>query len=174
MHLSVTFSVRDAILTDVEAFRAVGHASWRDTYTGLMPQDYIEHGLSEWWSSEAIARAIQSVEHIALVAETGSEVVGVAQTSPNRDGQSATLWKLYVRKPHRGKGIGSALIAETARRLPPAVDTLFTEYLTANEPAARFYTCMGFVFDHKEQDAFNGQIVRSTYVKRRLPPRPTP
>lgn len=84
------------------------------------------------------------------------------------DDKSAILWKLYVLKEHRGKGIGTALIEESIRHLPSGIEVYYTEYDIKNERAAAFYASRGFVVDKIEESDFKDELIVSVYVKRFL------
>jgi ribosomal protein S18 acetylase RimI-like enzyme len=159
--------IRPALARDIEGIQAVGRSAWRDTYTGLFPEEYIQHALEEWWSSDYLREALESEGQFLLVAEEEPQIVGVAE-SQVLDGRRAILWKLYVLKEHRGQGIGSALIEESIGRLPAGIEALYTEYDSQNEGAAAFYASRGFVFDRREELDFQGTPVVSIYVKRVL------
>jgi ribosomal protein S18 acetylase RimI-like enzyme len=159
--------VRRAVENDIEGIQAVGTSAWWDTYPGLFPDGVIEQNLERWWSGERLKQAIESEEHIVLVAEEGQDVVGVAH-SQIRDDNSAILWKLYVLKEHRGRGVGTSLIEETIKQLPSQIATFYTEYHSENKRAAAFYASRGFVFDRTEEGDFHGTPTVSIYVKRFL------
>jgi ribosomal protein S18 acetylase RimI-like enzyme len=159
--------IRRAAERDIEGIRAVGTSARWDTFQGLFPDEYIEQSLERWWSGEYLKQAIKSEEHIVLVAEEGQDVIGVAQTQM-RDDNSAMLWKLYVLKEHRGRGIGTSLIEESIRQFPSQIETYYTEYHSENKRAAAFYASRGFVFDRAEEGDFHGTPAVTIYAKRFL------
>jgi GNAT superfamily N-acetyltransferase len=159
--------VRRAVENDIEGIQAVGTSAWWDTYPGLFPDEFIEQNLARWWAAERLKQAIESEEHIVLVAEEDEDVIGVAHTQI-RDDNSAILWKLYVLKEHRGRGVGTALVEESIKQFPPQVETYYTEYHSENRRAAAFYASRGFVFDRTKEDDFHGIPAVTVYVKRFL------
>jgi ribosomal protein S18 acetylase RimI-like enzyme len=159
--------IRPAVMKDIEGVEAVGRSAWRDAYTGLFSEDYVQQALAQWWSADYLKGAIESAQHIVLVAEEHRQVIGVAE-SEILDEKSAILWKLYVLKEHRGKGVGTALIEESMRYLSSGIEVYYTEYYRQNERAAAFYASQGFVFDKMETEDYQGVPVESVYVKRAL------
>lgn len=160
--------IRAATFNDIEAIRSLGADVWREVYSTLLPEGYIESALAQWWSSEHFQNAITDSNQIVLVAESATELIGVAQTAILQPTE-AMLWKLYVRSGWRNKGLGRRMIEETIRRLPPEVAVLRTEYYAANERAGMFYRKLGFVFDFIEESSYQGQKVRSAYLRLALP-----
>ncbi len=159
--------IRRAVENDIGGIQAIGRSAWWDTYTGLFPEEYIEQNLERWWSGEYLKQAIESEEHIVLVAEEGRDFIGVAETQI-RDDNSAILWKLYVLIEHRGHGVGTSLIEESIKQFPSQIETYYTEYHSENKGAAAFYALRGFVFDKTEEHDFLGTATVSIYVKRFL------
>ena len=159
--------IRPAAEKDVDSIQAVGRSAWRDTYAGLLPAEYIDRALEQWWSRSYLTKAIQSQQHILLVAEENDKIIGVAE-SQILDDKSAILWKLYVLKEHRRRGLGTSLVEESIRRLPSGSETYGTEYNSENKGAAAFYASQGFVFDRTEELDFGGRRIVSVYVKRAL------
>jgi ribosomal protein S18 acetylase RimI-like enzyme len=159
--------IRRAVESDIEGIQVVGRSAWWDTYTGLFPKEVIEQNLERWWSGEYLKQAVESEDHIILVAEEGGEIIGVAETQI-RDDNSAILWKLYVLKEHRGTGVGTSLIEESIKQLPSQVEAYYTEYHSGNRRAAAFYASRGFVFDKTEEGNSQGTPNVSIYVKQSL------
>jgi GNAT superfamily N-acetyltransferase len=89
--------------------QAVERSAWHDTYTGLFSEEYIEQALEQWWSSDYLRGAVEAEGGVLLVAEEEQQIIGVAE-SQVLDERRAILWKLYVLKAQRGKGVGSARV----------------------------------------------------------------
>jgi GNAT superfamily N-acetyltransferase len=159
--------IRRAVKSDIWKIQAVGTSAWRDTYSDLLPESYIEAALARWWCEEYLTPVIESEEHILLVAVEAGHVIGVAETQI-LDEQRAILWKLYVLKHHRGKGVGTSLIEESVQRLPSRIEVYYTEYYDFNHQAAAFYGARGFLFDRAEELDVRGTPIVSIYVKRFL------
>lgn len=167
----MTPTLRAAALADIPAILEVGRSACADTYTALTPPGYVAYLLDSYWAPEAFARAIHSEQdHLLVAVGADGQVAGLVEVQEH-DEHSASMWKLYVRRPARGQGVGRALVAAALDRLSPSVTTLWTEYLTRNTRAGRFYAAQGFVFDREEVETFAGEAIAYTYVKRPRAPR---
>ena len=130
--------IRPATTADIPAIITIGHRTWPQTYAFAGP-DYIAHGLTTWWSPEAVERSLHNTT--VLIAENDNGPLGTG----NIDLRAATamIWKLYVVPEAQGTGAGSALLTELVRLAADAPVRL--EYTHGNERAARFYATHGFV-----------------------------
>ena len=149
---------------DGKAF--VHYTAWRETYTGLMPEEYL--------AGRSLERQRQRTYENpgnTLVAIADGQVVGFACYYPNaRDFVSvkpaAEIGALYVLKAYQRRGIGTALMRACISRMPPLPTALFV--LRGNEKAIRFYEKNGFAFtgNHLEQTVTGGTLVELEMVRR--------
>ncbi|MFC9503461.1 GNAT family N-acetyltransferase [Streptomyces sp. NPDC057002] len=131
---------------------------WQSAYRGLIPQAYLD-GMSPAEDAERrrtyFAQADDSV--VNLVAEdAGGELVGWACHGPYRDGEvrteDAELYAVYVHPEHLGRGVGRALLVESAERCSRAGHgRLLLWVLKENGRARRFYERAGFDADGAEE-----------------------
>lgn len=137
--------IRSAEVSDIPAIQAVGAAAWRSKYHGLLPDDYIEGAISEWWSESTLKMAIVSPENSAVVAEQDGQIIGIliGQIRPI-EGGSARLYRTYVHPRHFRKGVGRALWQAYRERLQPGIKQLYTGVIAINEQARGFYRSLGF------------------------------
>lgn len=135
-------SIRVATEADIPGIRAVGAAAWRDTYTGLVPDGYIEAGLAQGWTHEHFAQSLANPSYRVHVAEEEGRVVGVAQAALDTAG-TGHLWRLYLLRETRGRGVGRALWAATIAAFAPAPARWETSVIAGN-PALAFYARLGF------------------------------
>ncbi|MEV8372021.1 N-acetyltransferase [Kribbella sp. NPDC056861] len=133
--------VRRAELDDVEAVRAVGLKTWPVAYDGLVSDEFMQHGLAEWWSVQAVERSID--KGITLVAVADDEQV-VGMVGLGQEQGFWVMWKLYVLPEYQGQGVGKALLDAAIAALPRGVDQLLLDVLVTNEPAIGFYRKNGF------------------------------
>jgi len=140
--------IRAAEPDDARAIAAVHVASWRATYHGLLPDDFLA-GLALAPREAQWARALAAPpdERGVWVAtdDTGA-VLGFASGGPERGGDAAypgELYALYLLPEAQGRGRGrrlfGAVAADLARRGFPA---LLLWVLDGN-PACRFYAHLG-------------------------------
>lgn len=167
MHHKNKIQISTALIDDIEAIQSVGRSAWWDTYAEFRSEEYILFALETWWSKDYLKKAIESDGNTILVAKEQRQIVGVLESQVLNQ-QSAIIWKLYVPREHRRKGIGKLLIDECIKRFPSGTEVCYTEYDSQNENAASFYGSQGFIFDKTEQGNFRGEAIVSIYVKRYL------
>ncbi|MEV6108644.1 GNAT family N-acetyltransferase [Streptomyces sp. NPDC051940] len=160
--MSTAIVIREAVLSDTEAVRAVGLAAWPPTYTPLAGAEYVEKCLAVWWSSESTARGIAAGN--VLVAEDGDRIVGMAGLG-DKDGVPV-LWKLYVLPSHHGGGVGSALMTAVVDRVKSSgADRLRLEYMAGNDRAAAFYAARGFTEIGRVPDAAHPELPEDVWME---------
>jgi GNAT superfamily N-acetyltransferase len=132
--------VRRAGIDDVEVVRSIGLSVWPTTYRPVAGDDYVQFGISTWWSEEAVRRSIKS--SWTFLGYCNGEPAGTATVATAED--SARLWKLYVLESFHRRGVATALLLEVLDALPESVLTLNLDYLEGNDIAERFYIANGF------------------------------
>lgn len=138
-------TIRKANLEDIPQIRAVGAASWRATYTGIFPDEFIENVLEEWWSEAGLRGSIPNADMCNLVAEQDGQIVGtlLGTVNPREEGQ-VHLFRLYIHTDHFGQGIGKQLWQVYLQHLAPGVKRVDLEVEPQNARAIQFYTRLGF------------------------------
>ena len=155
--------VRKAVEADVEAVRAVGHATWPATFGPLFGAEYVERGLARWWDVDSVRRQI--VAGATYVAEHDGVVVGIAVIG--RLDEVPFLWKLYVRPDRQKTGTGRALLDAVVAGLRPVDEKLWLDHAEGNDEVHNFYVRHGFreQFRHEEEPGH-----REVRMERRLRP----
>ncbi len=141
---------------DGKAF--VHYTAWKETYTGLMPQEILDKR-----SLEGCRQTAHKFPENTLVAIKDGEVVGFACYLPEaRDFASirpaSEIMALYVLEKYQKQGIGTALLEKALDSLPAKPVLLFV--LENNQKAIDFYRHKGFLFTGKklQQDVLGGKI----------------
>ncbi len=138
-------TIRKAGLEDIPQIRAVGSASWRATYTGIYPDEFIDNVLEQWWSEAGFQSSILNAAVCNLVAERDGQIVGtlMGTVDPREEGQ-VHLFRLYIHPDHFRQGIGKQLWQAYVRHLAPGVKQVDLEVEPQNARAIQFYTRLGF------------------------------
>lgn len=139
--------VREAKIEDAEAIARVHLASWKTTYPGIIPQDYIdglrvEKGVADWQ-----ARLIEKKTAI-LVAEEDCGVFGFAVGGTIMhpvEGYQGELGAIYLLASHQGNGAGAALLVRMALDLRRQGLANMAVWVLRDNPACGFYRRMGGV-----------------------------
>ena len=135
------FIIRQANQDDIIAKALVHYQSWTETYTGLMPQEFLDSRTIEKCESSA-AKHIDTT----LVAEINGKVVGFAcykKDSRKANPPSSEIVALYVLKEYQHLRIGTALMNSCLEILEGSV---ILYVLDKNENAINFYKNKNFKF----------------------------
>lgn len=150
--------VRDARASDLAAIREIYNQSIVDRIATLDENPKSEADINEWLDQHGDRYAI-------VVAQRGEEVVGWASLDPYSHRcayRDVADLSVYVERPARGTGVGTALLREIearARRAQFHKIVLFA--LAQNDAGRRLYRKIGYrdVGVFKEQGRLDGRFV---------------
>jgi ribosomal protein S18 acetylase RimI-like enzyme len=146
---SVVSVVRPAEIEDAAAIARVHVASWRTTYRGILPDDFLE-SLSEERYEERWRRSLLDEGTRVYVAEDGREVVGFASGGRERAGEhsfAGELYAIYVLEEAQGRGHGRGLVRAVSAGLRELdLADMIVWVLRDNTRARRFYERLGGIF----------------------------
>src|SRR5256885_6197571 len=141
--------VRPAEGDDAAAIARVHVATWRTTYRGLLPGDFLD-SLDEAGYEERWRRTIADQVSGVYVAEDGREVVAFASGGRERageDGFGGELYAIYVMRESQGRGHGRALVrAVSSGLLEMGLSDMIVWVLRENNSARRFYERLGGLY----------------------------
>lgn len=130
--------------------------SWRTTYRGIVPDDFLDELSYE--TSEARWRRISTQngpDYVMFAAEDESgHIVGFANGGRERSGDAdfdGELYAIYLLETHQRKGIGQALFRRVIEHLVKSGFRSMLIWVLADNPACHFYESMGGV-RMREQD----------------------
>jgi L-amino acid N-acyltransferase YncA len=167
--------VRPATAADARAIAEIRVASWRATYTGIVPAsvlDRMDVDRNEAWIRGLVGAA---APRAALVVEDGEgTVAGYALAAAARDDDAAGLGEveaIYLAPGARGRGLGIALLDAAVAGLARAgLATVVLWVLTANTAARRFYERAGFRLDGSRRTLdFDGTPIEEVRYRRGAP-----
>ena len=133
-------SIRAATAEDATAIAHVHVESWRTTYAGIVPDEYLL-GLDEALRVK-LWREWLGWETVVLVAERAGCVVGFAHAGKIREpleACDAELYSLYLLKEAQGKGTGSALLKSAAAVLAERGFNGMALWVLERNPSRSFY-----------------------------------
>lgn len=142
----MTLLIRDARPADEAAVAALHARSWRSSYRGLLPDDYLDHEVVQDRAERWSRRFAEPEGAITLVAEEAGEMVGFAHTVIDLDDEWGSLLdNLHAHPDRRGVGIGRRLLLATAERLLQVAQhqALHLWVLEGNQDARSFYEVLG-------------------------------
>lgn len=141
--------VRPATLGDAAAIARVHVASWRSTYRGLLPEDFLA-SLGEEPYTERWTRVIGDGSSSVLVVEEDGDIVGFASCGRERAGENGfagELYAIYVLDSAQRHGHGRELVRAAAGAMREMrLADMIVWVLRDNEAARRFYERLGGVY----------------------------
>jgi len=161
-------SLRAARPLDAPAIAKVYVETWRVTYAGLVPDDYLV-GLSEERQAAAwrklLTRSGEFESVMVAEAPGGGPLVGFGsygRARPSGLSYGGEIYTLYVAVDWQGQGIGRRLLSGLFGALVEArVSDAFLWVLTGN-PTRFFYEAMGGERAATRQEAFAGALLDET------------
>jgi ribosomal protein S18 acetylase RimI-like enzyme len=138
--------VRPAEIGDAGVIARVHVDSWRSTYRGLLPDDFLA-SLSAARYEERWRRSLTDETTRVYVAEDRNEVVGFASGGRERAGEqgyAGELYAIYVLEAAQGRGHGRALVRAVTDGLRElGLADMIVWVLRDNALARRFYERLG-------------------------------
>lgn len=140
--------VRPGLVEDAAGIARVHVVSWKATYAGMLPDDYLaglsyERQRSRW---EQILGA-QNRHSFVLVAERDGRIVGFASGGREREGDAfytGELYAIYLVPEEQRHGYGRRLVAAVVEGLVAGGHrAMLVWVLAANTPARVFYERLG-------------------------------
>ena len=139
--------VRLATAADAAAVAQVHRESWRTTYGGILPQDFLSEETGRRSQSAWLRRlASAPAEGATWLAEMDGEAVGFASCGPARhrlEGLECEIYALYVIQPRQRQGVGRALVRECARHFVRHGRFGFYLWVLKANRARLFYESLG-------------------------------
>lgn len=158
------FYLREGKAEDAEQKGFVHFTSWKETYTGLMPNEYLDN-----LKLENCINIARKYPQNTLVAIVNDQVVGFSgyledSTKNASIKPSSEIMAIYLLNRYQKKGIGYALMQESLKRVTKNNVILFV--LEQNLNAINFYKKIGFEFTgHKIiQPVLGGELVEIEMV----------
>jgi GNAT superfamily N-acetyltransferase len=135
--------IRRAGPADAAAIARVYVDSWRETYRGHLPADYLAN--LSYVAFERHWRRTFASRGWAFVAAVDGEVVGIASGGRARRQQLAggEIYVLYVLGEHQGRGIGRSLFDACHFELAQRGLSGTLVWVLASNPARAFYEHLG-------------------------------
>lgn len=145
--MNTVMTVRPATLEDAPQLSRVHVDAWRETYTGIVPQTYLD-GLAYQTRTERWRRILSEPrpDDGNFVAEVDGQVVGFSSGGKERqyDGEfPGELYALYLLKAHQGKGLGRQLFNAVVTHLVSKDYSGMMLWVLRDNPTVKFYEHMG-------------------------------
>lgn len=142
------FAIRPATPLDAPGIARVHVDSWRTTYAGIVPQDYLDsltHERREQYWQKALGNP-NNRSFVYVAQSSAGEIVGFAcagPAQPDNEAYMGELYAIYILKDRQGKGIGRSLFNAVVERLAQTGVNSMLLWVLAGNPVCGFYEAMG-------------------------------
>jgi GNAT superfamily N-acetyltransferase len=141
--------IREITYNDVPAIAQIQVDTWRTTYKGIIPDEYLatlsyEKRESGWY--QIISSAPENGDFIYVAENELGEIIGFANGGLERTGDSiykGELKAIYILENSQRKGIGCRLVQSVALKMSQANINSMLVWVLADNPACRFYEKLG-------------------------------
>ncbi len=155
-------ALRQATLDDLALIDDIHCRSRRATYRGLVSDHYLDVTMpaASRASWEDKLPQVLAGGGCALVAENGGEAIGFACAQPVDGDGVVYLNNLHALPERKGRGVGTALLAEVARHARSrGARAMRLHVLASNAPAIGFYESRGWRHTGDDTLEWAGQTV---------------
>ncbi len=137
--------IRKAVKNDAKAIIDINISSWKDTYGGIFPKEFLD-SLNEL-KEESIEKCKNKINEY-IVAEFDGKIVGFSRIGKNKkdyDENYGEIYALYMDINYKGQGIGRKLVEYSFSLLKEKYDFCLISTLKDNS-ANEFYKKIGGKF----------------------------
>ena len=145
----MSIQIRAATPEDAASMARVHVDSWRSTYAGIVPAEYLAR--LSYRNRESLWKELLTTDRPGasyLVADArDGDIVGFASAGPEREGNSAyrgELYAIYLLEEYQRMGLGRRLFSSVTRQLlADGLNSMLLWVLEDNHPACHFYESLG-------------------------------
>jgi GNAT superfamily N-acetyltransferase len=141
----MTLTVGRATLQDAEPIASVHVASWRSTYTGIVPDAYLA-SLNVAARAEMWGQQISAGKSVIFIAQSETAIIGFAAGGRLREpigSYDSELYAIYLTSENQGKGLGHILVRAVANALRENGFQSMAVWVLEKNPAVSFYKALG-------------------------------
>ena len=164
--------IRPATDQDARSIAQVHLDSWRQAYTGIIPDDYLAT-LNIVDREKHWAQNLKSPEQTTLIALANNRAIGFATLAPCGDedlpASEKQLTALYLDPESWGRGVAKELMYRIFEAAGPTCSVSLW-VISDNERAQHFYRRHGFTADGAKKQASYGQASLTLIRYRKVVP----
>ncbi|NOH10765.1 MAG: GNAT family N-acetyltransferase [Chloroflexi bacterium] len=156
-------TIREAVLSDVEAIAQVHVASWQSTYPGILPDEVIENRSLEqrvqYWQ-ETLETLPE--DRYVMVCEYDRDIAGFAWGGPERGRHpdyEGEIYAIYLVEEAQGLGHGQQLVQAMVRKLLEAGISTMLIWVAKENDSRYFYEAIGGVAVAKDTIKITGAAI---------------
>ncbi|WP_179392727.1 GNAT family N-acetyltransferase [Sporosarcina sp. JAI121] len=137
--------IRKAEIEDAGGIAKVHVDSWRTTYKGIVPDDFLESLSYE--NRELIWKKGINENNVYIAENKNGQVIGFSTGGIERTGKyeayTGELYAIYILKEYQGKGIGRLLVKSVVDDIKNKNLNSMLIWAIEENPACRFYEALG-------------------------------
>jgi len=140
----------------------IANIVWREYYSSIFSKEYLDYIIDLFQSESAIKEQMDN-GYIYTFIKVGEEKVGYYALKMN--GDDLRIYKFYIRKEYRGKGIGSKAFNEMVSFAKSQnMRTISLNVYKGNFSAIQMYSSKGFKMKCKESTSIGKGYILDDFV----------
>ena len=143
--------IRQCLISELDTLHSIGHETFNETYSPMNSSETMDKYLHESLSMEKLAEELSNTYCKFYFIYLNNELVGYLKTnyapsqSDINDPESVEVERIYVRKEHKGKGLGKVLMEYALQQAKKREkEYVWLGVWEKNVKAIAFYKQMGF------------------------------
>jgi GNAT superfamily N-acetyltransferase len=162
-------SIKTATIADIPLIQEITYKVWPVTYEAILTPDQIRYMLDMMYSTAALTRQINELQHSFLLLYDDEQPIGFASYSTTDTPGIYKLHKIYVDRSSQGKGAGRFLLNAVAKLIKDANAHTLELDVNRDNKARLFYEKLGFsVLKEKDTDIGNGFFMNDYVMRKTL------
>lgn len=137
--------IRKAHPNDAAGIAKVQVDSWRTTYKGIVPDDFLQQLSYE--KREEVWREATKSTLVFVAEEENGQIVGFIcggkERSGKYEGYDGELYAIYILKEYQDRGIGTLLVKELSKAMSESGFRSMIVLVLDENPATYFYEALG-------------------------------
>jgi len=156
-----TVKIRTANLTDAAGIARVHVDSWRTTYKGIIPDDFLaklSYEQREHLWDDILADPSRS-RFVYVAEDEPGQIVGFISGGRERNGDilyTGEIDAIYLLPAYQGRAIGRRMVVTLASRLIQESMTALLVWVLAANPARKFYERLGGQLVYEKETSIGG------------------
>lgn len=156
--------IRPATPADAAGIARVHVDTWRTTYAGIVPAEFLAHMSYEEGQQRWVSRLsdTQNATFVFVAEDEQGQIVGFVSGGPNRNDEplyQSELYAIYILQAYHGRGLGQQLTVALVEKLLQMGMNSMILWVFATNPARHFYEALGGQLVKASQFEISGAII---------------
>lgn len=155
----------EATTDHIYNIQVLSNVIWPATFSNILSQEQISYMMDMMYSTSALEKQINELNHHYLLAEEDGEYLGYLSYELNYKGTPITkIHKIYVLPSIQGKGVGRLFIDAVSKLALKNNNRLLSLNVNRYNRAIDFYKRMGFDFFASENIEIGNGFLMEDFV----------